>query len=364
MQSAQASFPARARVVRDAVAAASVAGHDAETFLRRVADAVSRAVPHEGGGWATMDPGTVLWTGGVMYGFPVEVGMRFYDNELLDTDVLKFSQLAQRAKPIGTLSRATGGRLDDSPRYRKMYAPFGMTDEMRVAFVIDGACFGTVCLVRREGGFNSRETALMESISRNVAYGLRAAFARPRGGLELPTPGGVAGVLVVDDELRLVSATDAANGWIDELGRIGEGLLPSSVCAVVRRARAMADGGDADGPPRARVCTRSGVWLSVHASALAPAPRTWAVVIEPARPAEVLPLVAQAHELTAREHEVFGMLLRGVPDKTIAGALVISDHTAREHVRKVQQKLGVRSRAELQALMHDGHYTPWVATLD
>jgi DNA-binding CsgD family transcriptional regulator len=162
----------------------------------------------------------------------------------------------------------------------------------------------------------------------------------------------------------LLSATEPARGWIAELGEPAPGLLPSAVMSAVRRARAMADGADADGPPRSRVRTRSNQWLTVHASVLTPAsPRTWAVVIEPARPAEVLPLVAQAHELTAREHEVFGMLLRGAPDKSIAQALVISDHTAREHVRRVQQKLGVKSRAELQALMHDAHYTPWVAQL-
>ena len=330
MTSDQPSFPTRARAARDAIAAACVAGDDAESFLRRTADAVARAVPHDAGGWSTTDPGTVLWTGGIMYGLPAEAGVRFYDSE---------------------------PREDDGP-------PHGMAGELRVSFAIDGACYGTVCLLRREGRFTSRESGLIKSLSRNVAYGLRAALARPRRGAELPTPAGVAGVLVVGDDLQLVSATDAASGWLHELGRLGEGLLPGSVCAVVRRARALADGADADGPPRARVCTRSGVWLTVHASALSAVPRTWAVVIEPARPAEVLPLVAQAHELTAREHEVFGMLLRGVPDKTIAQALVISDHTAREHVRKVQHKLGVRSRAELQALMHDAHYTPWVAALD
>jgi DNA-binding CsgD family transcriptional regulator len=74
----------------------------------------------------------------------------------------------------------------------------------------------------------------------------------------------------------------------------------------------------------------------------------------------VLPLLARAHELTAREHEVFGMLLRGIPDKLIALELGISGHTAREHVRRVQQKLGVRSRGELQALMHETQYDPWV----
>ena len=358
----QSTFPARARVARDAVASASVAGLDAEAFLRRVIDAVSSVVPHHAGGWSTMDPETVLWTGGIMYGLPAEVGMRFYDNELLEEDFLKFAQLARQARPFGTLSRATRGRLDDSPRYRDVYAPNGIADEMRFAFVADGACYGTVSLLRADASFSGRETALVESVSRDVARGLRGALLTPGRGFVRSTPAGVPGVLVVDDDLRTISATEAADDWLDEIGGLGEGLLPGCVCSVVRRARAVADGCDTDGPPRTRLRTRSGLWLSVHAAALSAEPRTWAVVIEPARPAEVLPLVAQASELTAREHEVLGMLLRGAPDKTIARALVISDHTAREHARKVQQKLGVRSRAELQALMHDGHCAPWVAS--
>lgn len=359
----QSSFPVRARAARDAIAAASVAGHDAETFLRRSIEAVTRALPHDAGGWGTADPGTLLWTGGVMYGLPAEVGPRIYDNELLEPDVLKFRELVRCSRPVGVLSRATGGDREASLRYRNMYAPFGLSDELRVALVVDGTCYGTVCLLRSEGSFSGRETAFMESLSKTLAHGLRNALVTAPFGPELPTPRGVAGVAVVDDAFQLVSATDAAAGWLAELSAPSAGALPAAVMSVVRRARALADGADADGPPRARVRTRTGQWLTVHASVLSPAPRTFAVVVEPARSAEVLPLVAQASELTAREHEVFGMLLRGVPDKSIALALVISDHTAREHVRKVQQKLGVRSRAELQALMHDAHYTPWIATL-
>jgi DNA-binding CsgD family transcriptional regulator len=112
------------------------------------------------------------------------------------------------------------------------------------------------------------------------------------------------------------------------------------------------------------VRTAAGRWLAVHASALGTRPGPWAVVLEPARPAEVLPLLARAHELTPREREVFGLLLRGVPDKLIAVELAISGHTAREHVRRVQQKLGVHSRGELQALMHETQYDPWVVVAD
>jgi DNA-binding CsgD family transcriptional regulator len=360
-----ADFPTRARIAREAVAAASVSGDDAETFLRKVVAAVRRAVPHDAGGWCVTDPGTLLWTGGVMHGLPPEAGIGFVENELDDDDVLKFRVLAGARRPSGVLSVSTGGELERSPRYRKMYAPHGLGDELRVAAIADGACFANACLLRRAGAppFTSQEVGLLEALSKDVAHGLRMAMAVARpASAEAPGAGGsqtAPGVLTVDDELRVVSATSEATRWLDELSPAygAHELLPHSVLSVVRRARALADGGGADGPPRARVRARCGTWLAVHASALTQLPRTWAVVIEPARSVEVLPLVARAHELTAREHEVFGLLLRGIPDKLIAQRLVISSHTAREHVRSVLRKLGVHSRGELQAMTLDSCFT-------
>jgi DNA-binding CsgD family transcriptional regulator len=245
-----------------------------------------------------------------------------------------------------------------------MYAPHGLDDELRVTFVADGACFGTACLLRARGAdpFTAQEVALVEAAARHVAHGLRAALARPCAAAPGGAPDPDAGVLVLSDELEVLSATPAAAAWLEALGSAADGAapLPAAVVSVVRRARALAEGADADGPPRTRLRTPEGRWVAVHAAALGARPAPWAVVLEPARPAEVLPLLARAHELTAREHEVFGMLLRGIPDKLIALELGISGHTAREHVRRVQQKLGVRSRGELQALMHETQYDPWV----
>ncbi len=42
----------------------------------------------------------------------------------------------------------------------------------------------------------------------------------------------------------------------------------------------------------------------------------------------------------------------------------ISGHTAREHVRRVQQQLGVHSRGKPQALTHATQYDPWVVVAD
>ncbi|MBI5103546.1 MAG: helix-turn-helix transcriptional regulator [Solirubrobacterales bacterium] len=55
-------------------------------------------------------------------------------------------------------------------------------------------------------------------------------------------------------------------------------------------------------------------------------------------------------------------LLRGTPDKEIARRLVVSDHTAREHAKRVLQKLGVRTRTELAGQVFAEHCEPWWAT--
>lgn len=351
-------FPTKARLARAEVAAASVQGEGAEPFLRRVVAAVGRAVPHDAGGWSVTDPTTLLWTGGVLHGLPPEAGPAIVENEIVDDDVLKFRELARRpGRPSGVLSSATGGELERSARYRKIYAPHGIGDELRVAVVADGTCFANASLLRNAGGapFTVQEVSLVEALARDVAHGLRMAMVRPGGGSEATAARIAPGVLTLDDELRVLSATSEAEQWLARLApEDGAGdQLPQCVLSVVRRARAVLFGGGADGPPRVRVRARCGTWAAVHASALTRQPRTWAVVIEAARPAEVLPLVARAHELTAREREVFGLLLRGIPDKLIAEQLLVSGHTAREHVRNVLRKVGVRSRGALQAMMLD-----------
>jgi DNA-binding NarL/FixJ family response regulator len=50
--------------------------------------------------------------------------------------------------------------------------------------------------------------------------------------------------------------------------------------------------------------------------------------------------------LTSREHDILGGLLKGSPDKDIARALNISAWTVHTHLKKIYEKLGVRSRTE------------------
>jgi DNA-binding CsgD family transcriptional regulator/PAS domain-containing protein len=59
----------------------------------------------------------------------------------------------------------------------------------------------------------------------------------------------------------------------------------------------------------------------------------------------------EALGLTARESEVARLLARRLSNAELAAALGVSAHTARHHTERVMQKLGVRRRAEVAAML-------------
>jgi two-component system nitrate/nitrite response regulator NarL len=74
-------------------------------------------------------------------------------------------------------------------------------------------------------------------------------------------------------------------------------------------------------------------------------------VLDPALATTVLPTRDQlpgppVEELTPRESEVLQLLAEGLPNKTIAYRLGISEHTVKFHVNAILGKLGAQSRTE------------------
>jgi len=74
-------------------------------------------------------------------------------------------------------------------------------------------------------------------------------------------------------------------------------------------------------------------------------------VVDPVLSGFLLPVRDQApdqpvEELTPRERDVLQLLADGLPNKSIAGRLGISEHTVKFHVTEIMGKLGARTRTE------------------
>jgi DNA-binding CsgD family transcriptional regulator len=329
-------------------------------LLEHVAGRVGTVVPYAAAGWLTVDPATLLHTGAFAENVPADVHMRLIDNELAVDDFAKFSVIARLPRPVLRLRDATAGELGRSPRHRLVNAPAGWEPELRVAFRSRGSCWGVACLTRARGepDFSDAEADFMAAIAEHVGHGLRSGLLLEgcsTGAATDTTPG----MIVLTDEGEVESLTEEAERWLGELASSGLSV-PPVVVAVARRARACAGTDASRAPASARVLLPSGRWLLVSGARLTSTdgqPRT-AVMLEPARRADLATLVLERHELTDREVEVTDLLARGLSTGEIASTLGISPHTVGDHVKSVFAKLGVTSRPQLTALLFHEHVLP------
>jgi DNA-binding CsgD family transcriptional regulator len=334
------------RIGRLATAGLSLADFCAE------ADRLLRgAVPWDVASWATVDPSTLLATGCVVFGLPVDPARerQLFDLEHTGEDVNRFVDVARADPPAAALHAATAGRPALSRRYRELLAPVGLRDELRVALVDEQTCWGSLYAYRRDGVFTAREVDLLGAVAGELAAGLRLCLLRAAA--EQPGDGDEPGLLVLDAAGQVTTTTAAARRWLDLLG--GPGQVPPvirSVAAALRRA--------GPHPARARVQGADGRWLVVHAARVTGDGDAVALVVEPARPLEVAEVLAAAYGFTRRERDVVGLLLRGEPNRLIARALAISEYTVKEHLKAVFAKAGVGSRAELAARLLAEQYLP------
>ncbi len=350
--------------VADRVARLCTAGLERGSLQQEVMTTLRRALPCDAWCIGTVDPATLMVTGSVGEGYPMEGTGRFFEIEYSEESANKFADLARRKPPAGTLVSATDGQIEDDPYWRDICQPAGLRDELRAALLVEDTCWGCLSFARAASGkdFTEDDVGYIAMLGPTIALGLRASLVVATELLADATFG--PGLLTLDDELRTTATSPAGQRWLAELRESESewmGPLPQSVYAVVNRLRNLEqlDRPLADLMPRVRVRLGSGQWLSVQASRLhGEVGERIAVILEPASQREIAPLIVSAYGLTRRESEVAGLILQGLSTKEIAASLVISPGTVNEHVKAIFAKTGVHSRRELVGRVYDQQYLP------
>ncbi len=277
----------------------------------------------------------------------------FLDNEFGGADVNRFAGLARSTDPVGSLDGATGGERGASARYRDILAPLGLGDEMRVALMSGGVCWGVLCLHREDStlGFDARELALLGQVGPVIAAGLRqstALFATTSGTADDGGPG----IVILDLELSVVSINAQAERWLSD---IADADWPTDLdlpFPILAAAAQVAGGHEGAGPMPTRLRRGGGGWITVHASRLdGPGASQIAVVLDEAGPAQVSSMVLAAHGLTPAQSRIAALVLQGLSTPAIMSELHISSNTLQEHLHAVFDKFGIGSRRELVAAL-------------
>jgi DNA-binding CsgD family transcriptional regulator len=338
------------------------AGLDAASLRDEVLRRLRRIMTVDAAFFGTVDPQTLLFTSAAADDPLRAATPLFLDNEYGHGDVNKFAALAAAADPVSSLDRATRGQRADSARYREVMSPLGLGDELRAALISGNQCWGTMCLHREDAshGFDDREVDLIRRIAPHVAEGLRRAITLgplPAAAVAAAETAGP-GMIVLDYDLTVMSLNAEAAQWLAEIDVAdwpASSELPVAVYAAAARLARLEEGAAPQLSASVRLRSRSGQWLSLHASRLGgpPAPQI-GVVIAPAPAAQVSSLLLSAYGLTGAQSRVVALVIKGHSTRQIVGELHISAHTVQEHLTAAFDKFGVRSRRELVAAMLAG----------
>ena len=336
------------------------------SFWCEARDVIARAVPYYMTPcWFTLDPTSLLVTSHHDHGHLGQIPAEWLAHEYYEDD-FDFHSLADVARSdlgISTLHEVTGGDPSRSRAWREYVHPYGGEQELRLALRTSaGEAWGVLALYREPGQptFTREERQLLLAIAPHLAEGARRGLLV--GEASEPERPDAPGLVVLGVDWSVESLTPGVERWLCELPGEWEtrGKLPPAVLAVAGRALRTAESEDDPGEVAlARVLSNEGRWILLHgASLVANGARRAAVIIEPAHPARISPLLMSAYGLTEREQDVTRLVLRGDSTAQIADNLCVSTHTVQQHLKRVFEKTGVRSRRDLVGKVFFAYYEP------
>lgn len=278
------------------------------------------------------------------------------------TQVNRWTELAAGPSPAVSLKFATGGDPARSELWDRLLCRYGIVDVLSVAFADRWGLWGWLDLWRGPGShdFSLEEVRCMAAMAAVVTAGLRECSAREFQGPGNEGPGGNAtghrqAVLVLADDLSIVSQTESAAPWLDLLqrGPRPHHGIPAEVLNVAAQLLALERGVDAH-PARSCLHVGNGVWASLSAARMmTPAPGASApiaVTVQDCLPAERIAVFERSFTLSPRECQLLELTASGLDTASLARELAVSRYTVQDQFKSLFGKCGVQSRGALLAM--------------
>jgi DNA-binding CsgD family transcriptional regulator len=311
--------------------------------------------------WYTVDPASLLMTSHYHAGL-AEFSGDWLAAEYYEDDVHSVPDVMRSSAGISTVHEATGGDPSNSPRWQRNMTMGGDQELIARLRTRTGEVWGALSLYRETGMpmFSESEKSFIAAVAPTLADGARRALLV--GQAAEPEYADSPGLLVLNENWDVESATPGVARWMADLpdGDWDRGELPSAVITLAGRTlRSAEDRNRAGDVALSRVRSRSGVWLVLHGACLTSTRhRRIAVIVEPAHPGRIYPLLMSAYGLTEREKEVTRLVLQGASTTQISQDLALSAHTVQQHLKSIFDKTGVRSRRDLVGKVFFNHYEP------
>jgi DNA-binding CsgD family transcriptional regulator len=341
----------------DRVTALGAAGLESHAYRAAVLNEVSAIVGHDAWVWPLADPQTTVGISPMAQGpfageLPALISLRYR------TAVNRWTTLPVNPSVAVSLKRATGNEPGRSELW-PLLSSYGVVDVLSVAFADRWGLWGWLELWRGPGAsdFSASDEQSVQSMAAVVATGLRECSAREfrAGGAGRSAAGHRQAVLVLADDLSVMSQTASAAPWLDLLQRAPRPHqgIPAEVLNVAAQLLAVEGGVDAH-PARSCRHVGDGVWAALSAARMATAvpgaPAPIAVTIQDCLPAERVAVFERSFALSRHEGQLLELCASGLDTAALARDLGITRYTVQDEFKSIFAKCGVQSRGALLAL--------------
>ncbi|RLP72627.1 LuxR family transcriptional regulator [Mycetocola manganoxydans] len=334
----------RAYAARREIAGLAASGLGVSDLHAEAIRVIDRDVKTELTCWATLDPESLVISAMTSseVRVPVEYEPLLANAELSPDETHSFAAMARRAELLTRFSDYPRNDRDRSRRYRNVWRPLGVEQEVRVLFTADGTTWGAAGLVRSGLVFSDREVEYLGAVAPAIGAATRLAV---RSEISNRLATGQPAIVIVSDSGNIRSATGSAREWQERLNALEPGWFVAMMHVMVAGVR-----NTHAGVFRARIRDGRGQWALLQASALiGGGADAVAVSIDPAAGEQLTTLLFAAYGLSPRERDVCREVIAGHSTADIAGNLFVSQNTVQDHLKSAFAKVGVRSRGELVA---------------